>query len=286
MGYMHIENLYRAPEVLRCYALEKIHGTSAHVLLRGLEGHIHPDVHLAAGGVSHDQFARLFDVEALQAKFAEKFTGADTLTIYGEAFGGKCMGMSATYGKALRFLAFDVKLNDVWLDVPAAAGLAGEFGIGFVPYEEGPISLEFLDAQRDRDSLVAVEPGKRREGIVIRPIKELLYKDGSRFIFKHKREEFRETRTVREVDPERAVIMAEADAVATEWVTSMRLQHVLQRVPFTGPKDTKKVIDAMLEDVKRESSGEVVWGPAVEKAISRATAGLLHKVPNLSEAAK
>jgi hypothetical protein len=286
MGYMHIENLYRAPEILRCYALEKVHGTSAHVLLRGLEGHTHPDVHLAAGGVGHDQFARLFDVEALKAKFAEKFTGADALTIYGEAFGGKSQGMSATYGKELRFLAFDVKLNDVWLDVPAAAGLAAEFGLGFVPYEEGPLTLEFLDAQRDRDSLAAIEPGKRREGIVIRPIKELLYKDGGRFIFKHKREEFRETTTVREVDPEKAKVMAEADAVAEEYVTSMRLRHVLQRVPFDRPEDTRKVIDAMLEDVKRESSGEVVWSQAVEKAISRATAKLLHQVPNLSEAAK
>lgn len=277
MGYLHIENLYRAPEILQCYALEKVHGTSAHVLIRG--GPTGPTVHLAAGGISHDQFARLFDVEALKARFAEKFTGDDTLTIYGEAFGGKCMGMSATYGKELRFLAFDVKLSDVWLDVPAAAGLAGEFGIGFVPYELGPLSLEWLDSQRDRDSLVALEPGKRREGVVIRPVKELLYKDGGRFIFKHKREEFRETKTVREVDPDQARVLAEAGAVAEEWVTPMRLQHVLQRVPFNRPEDTGAVIRAMQEDVQREGAGEIVWSKDVEKAVARATARLLHRVP-------
>src|SRR3990167_11482310 len=37
MSYMHIENLYKAQDILafkRCFALEKIHGTSAHVAWR------------------------------------------------------------------------------------------------------------------------------------------------------------------------------------------------------------------------------------------------------------
>ena len=44
MGYRHIENLYRprAQTILlfrECYALEKIHGTSAHVAWRDGRGH-------------------------------------------------------------------------------------------------------------------------------------------------------------------------------------------------------------------------------------------------------
>ena len=38
MGYLHIPNLYKAQEILmfkRCYALEKIHGTSAHIAWDG-----------------------------------------------------------------------------------------------------------------------------------------------------------------------------------------------------------------------------------------------------------
>ncbi len=34
MSYLHIDNLYRSQDILlfrECYALEKIHGTSAHV---------------------------------------------------------------------------------------------------------------------------------------------------------------------------------------------------------------------------------------------------------------
>ncbi len=34
MGYMHIDNLYKNQEILmlkECYAMEKIHGSSAHI---------------------------------------------------------------------------------------------------------------------------------------------------------------------------------------------------------------------------------------------------------------
>ncbi len=34
MGYLHIENLYKNIDIMQfkeCYAMEKIHGTSAHV---------------------------------------------------------------------------------------------------------------------------------------------------------------------------------------------------------------------------------------------------------------
>ena len=37
MGYLHIDNLYKNQTVLafrRCFALEKVHGTSAHIAWR------------------------------------------------------------------------------------------------------------------------------------------------------------------------------------------------------------------------------------------------------------
>lgn len=274
MGYLHIDNLYKAPEILECYALEKIHGTSANLSYKG------STLRFSAGGVPHQHFVGLFDAPAIESVLASKFTESDDVTVYGEAFGGSCQGMSATYGNSLRFLAFDVKLNGVWLDVPAAAGLCGELGVGFVPYERGPLRLEWLNTQRDQDSLVAVRPGKSREGVVIRAIRELNHKDGSRFIYKHKRDEFMETRTPREVDPAKAAVLTEASAVAEEWITPMRLRHVLDKAPFRSDKDTFAVIRAMREDVAREAGDEVVWSKDVEKAIGRATVKLLHSIPN------
>lgn len=255
--------------MLECYALEKIHGTSAHVSYRqGI-------LTFFAGGEDHQRFIQLFDESSLKEKMAEKFLESDDLVIYGEAFGGKQQGMLETYGKNLRFLAFDVKLNGCWLDVPSAEGLASELGIGFVPYERGPLTLVWLDEQRNRPSLVAVVPDKMREGVVIRPIHELQHKDGSRVIAKHKRPEFRETKTERKVDPEQAVVWAEAEAIAEEWVTPMRLEHVLQKTPYNNVKDTGSVIRAMQEDVEREGSGEFVWSKDVGRAVAKTTLKLL-----------
>lgn len=271
MSYLHIENLYRAPELLECYALEKIHGTSAHVAYR--QGNLS----FFSGGESHDKFVGLFDQEFLKHKLLEKFLETDDLVVYGEAFGGKQQGMSETYGKVLRFLAFDVRLNGQWLDVPSAEGLAGELGIGFVPYERGPLSLPWLDGQRDKPSLVAVVPDKMREGVVVRPIHEMQYKDGGRVIVKHKRAEFRETKTVREVSPDQAQAWSDAAAVAEEWVTPMRLEHVLQKTPYNTTQDTGNVIRAMIEDVRRESDGEVTWSREIASAVGKATVKLLQK---------
>lgn len=273
---MHIENLYRVPELLECYALEKVHGTSSHIAYRQGKVLFH------AGGVSHQNFVDLFNEGFLVQKFQEKFLETDEVGIYGESFGGKLQGMSETYGKELRFLAFDVKINGKWLDVPAAEGLAGEFGIGFVPYERGPLCLSWLDEQRDKPSLVAVPSDKfqMREGIVIRPIHEMFYKDGSRVITKHKRPEFRETKSVRhvEVSAEEAQKWADAEAIAEEWVTPMRLQHVLQRVPFNSPKDIGNIIREMMEDVKREGGGEFEWSKDIGKFVGKYTVKLLEKI--------
>lgn len=217
----------------------------------------------------------MFDEEALKAKFTTVFSSDDDVVVYGEAFGGKQQGMSHVYGKQLRFVAFDVKKGDMWLDVPSAESAVKALGLDFVPYERGPLTIEWLNEQRDRPSLLAVVPDAIREGIVIRPIYECVYKTGERVIFKHKRDEFRETATPREVDPSKLVVLEEANAVATEWVTPMRLQHVLQKTPYNGPADTGRVIKAMVEDVRLESPGEVVWSKDVEKAIGKATVKLL-----------
>jgi hypothetical protein len=272
IGYLKIPNLYHRADLLECYALEKCHGTSSHILYKNGE------LIFYAGGASHAVFVALFDVEALKAYFTSKFRPDQTIFVYGEAFGGSMQGMSAVYGKELRFIAFDVKIDDVWLDVPSAAGFVEGLGLQFVPYERGPMTVEWLDEQRDRPSLVAVVENATREGIVIRPIYESTTNDGKRIIAKHKHPKFRETKTVREVDPAKAVVLSEAKEVADEWVVPMRLDHVLQRTSYGGPQDTHAVIVAMVEDVKAESANEIVWSKEVERAIGRATVDLLHKI--------
>ena len=282
MGYLHIDNLYKAQEILafrRCFALEKIHGTSAHISWqKGRVGFF-------SGGESHARFVTVFDADALAAKFAERFTVDDSVTVYGEAYGGKCQQMSKTYGEALRFVAFDVQVGESWLSVPQAAECVGHLGLEFVDFAEVSTDLEALDAERDKPSMQAVRNGigepKIREGIVLRPPFEVQLNNGRRLIAKHKREEFAERgRPKVDLDPSKREMLAGAEAIALEWVTPMRLEHVVDAVLSARDnktiemRDTPLVIAAMVEDVTREAAGEILDNPPARKAISQRTVQL------------
>lgn len=268
MGYMHIDNLYKNTDILhfkRCFALEKIRGTSAHISMK--DGQLS----FFAGGCSHERFVKLFDQDAL----AEKMSGLN-VTVFGEAYGGKIQKMSQTYGTDLKFVAFDVKINDCWLAVSQAADFVEELGLEFVYWEEIPTDLDEIDFQRDHYSIQAQRNGmgndKLREGVVLRPPFEVTKNNGKRVIAKHKGDSFKETKTPREVDPEKLKVLADAQAVAEEWVTPMRLVHVLDKMPGVSMEQMRDIIKNMTADIEREGDGEIEWSPAVRKAIGKATA--------------
>jgi hypothetical protein len=267
MSYMHISNLYQMQDILffrQAYSMEKVHGSSAHVSWNVNE------VEFFAGGTKHDNFVALFDRQVLADKMAA--IGEPHFTVYGEAYGGKMQGMSKTYGPNLRFIAFEVQIGEVWLAVPQAEEVARKCGLDFVPYKLVSTDLAVLDAERDSDSEVAkrcgiVEP-RHREGIVLRPLIEVRKNNGVRIIAKHKRAEFSERVSVPEVDPQKRVVLEQAEAIATEWVTAQRLGHVLDALG--NPREmsaTGKVIAAMIEDVEREAAGEIVTSKDARRAI-------------------
>ena len=276
MSYLHIPNLYKNQDILlfkECFALEKIHGTSAHLSWK--DGR----VQLFPGGADSKRFAELFDVPFLESKFKELIGGEQTAVVYGEAYGGKLMGMSATYGVDLRFVAFDVKIGGLWLVVPQAALLIGKLGLQFVHFNKVSTDLESLDRERDSDSFQAIRNGmglgKIREGVVLRPLIEVRKNNDERIIAKHKRDEFRETKNPRPatVDPERWKKLEDANAIAEEWVTAMRLEHIVSKIEGEMTMGrTREVIAVMQEDVLREGAGEIVDSPEARKAIGRKAA--------------
>ncbi|MFW2369104.1 MAG: RNA ligase family protein [Desulforhopalus sp.] len=207
--------------------------------------------------------------------------GIPEITVYGESCGGKMQGMKDTYGDVVRFVAFEVKIGKAWLNVQNASGCVGGLGLDFVAYESGPASIEWLNEQRDKPSQLAIELNlgdKMREGVVVRPVMEYRDNRGNRIITKHKRDEFMETRTKREVDPDKLEVLVNARDIAEEWVVPMRLLHILDKLPETGKMEhVPMVIRAMQADVKEESEGEVVWSKAVEKAIASLTVKLYKK---------
>jgi hypothetical protein len=270
MGYLHIDNLYKDQTILifkECYALEKIHGTSAHISWDATS----KQIKFFSGGESYDRFVSLFDIDFLREKLNETFVTSNAI-IYGEAYGGKQQGMSNTYGKELRFIGFEVKVGDLWLNVPNAEGVCKKLNIEFVDYVKVSTNLEALNAERDKPSTQAKRNGitedKIREGVVLKPLVEFTTNNGGRVIAKHKRDEFKETKTPREVSPEEFKIMEDAKSIAEEWVTEMRLKHVLDKLPHgINVESTKLVINAMVEDVYREAKGEIIESKEVTKCI-------------------
>lgn len=287
MGYAHIVNLYR-PEgqaillFRECYALEKIHGTSSSVSWRDGQVHLH------TGHKSSVRFEEIFTrspgvglmgLVPLRDRFVA--LGHDTVAVYGEAYGGSEQKQSHRYGVALRFVAFDVQVGGVWLSVPNAADVCSKLGLEFVHYERVSTDLAALDAQRDAPSTQAQRNGvsgdQPREGVVLRPIIEMTLSNGERVCAKHKRPEERETATERPVvDPGKLEVLANAEAIAMEWVTTTRLQHVLDKLPIASPgiSETRHVIAAMTEDIVREGAGEFIDSKETRGAIGKRTVEL------------
>lgn len=254
--------------------MEKIHGTSSHVGWNVGE----KKLHFFAGGEKHDSFLALFNHDELQAKFIEMFPN-QSVVVFGEAYGGKQQGMSHTYGKQLKFIGFDVKVGDNWLNVPNANDICNKLGLEFVAWSKIEVSLDNLTAIRDAPSIQAQRNGcgsdKKREGVVLRPLQEMRLNNGGRVICKYKPDENMETNTKREVSSEKLKVLNDAKAIAEEWVVPLRLEHVLQKFPAdVNMESMGDIIKAMIEDVYREGSGEIVEDKAVEKAIGKVTVQL------------
>jgi len=273
VGYAHITNLYKDARILELrhvYALEKIHGTSAHIRWRPGQN---PRLGFFSGGEKFSHFVALFDEEELATKF-EVMTQQD-VTVYGEAFGGRQQGMRGTYGPNLHFAVFEVKIGSSWLLVPHAEEAALSLGLEFVHYELIGTDMDEINAQRDADSVQAdrngMGKGHKREGIVLRPPFEITLNDGSRLMAKHKRDDFRETKALRVVGVNLEVL-TNARAIAEEWVTPMRFSHVIDKLPdAVDMAHTPDVMRAMLEDILREGSGEFEVTKPVKKAIGKET---------------
>jgi hypothetical protein len=288
MKLSHIENLYRpqAQTILmfrECYALEKIHGTAAGFSFNQSTN----ELSFQSGGESHSRFVSLFNQEQIIQSIKGMSIPIDQIIeVYGEAYGGSQQGMSHTYGKELKFIVFDVKIGDNFLNVPDAEDVAKKLGLEFVHYVKcslvkcvNPMRIETnlaeIDAERDAPSVQAKRNGiledKPREGVVLRPLVEMTLNNGSRVICKHKGDDFKETATPRPVvDPAKLQVLSEASAIANEWVTNTRLEHVLQKLP--APHDMSlipQLIKAMTEDVLREAEGEIVVSDAAKKAIGK-----------------
>lgn len=144
MSYQHIANLYSDQRVLafrELFALEKLHGTSAHVMWKDKQ------VRFFSGGAKQAAFESIFASLDMTALFVA--LGHDEVIIYGEAYGGSMQRMAETYGPELRFAVFEVKIGGTWLAVPNAEDVARKMGLEFVHYRLCSSTIEELNTERD-----------------------------------------------------------------------------------------------------------------------------------------
>ena len=287
MSYFKIENLYRNPDALtltegECYAMEKLDGTSSNL------GYKDSKLSFYSGGSKYETFKLIFDEQALLSALQLIFKPEDSVKIYGEAYGAKIQGFAHRYGDQLRFCAFEVQVNGVWLPVPEAQKIVEYLGLEFVHYVRIPCTVEALNAERDKPSVQAERNGmgvQDSEGIIIRPLTERFREDGTRCIWKHKRDREREMKTPRSLDPDKNKVLEDARAIAEEWVVENRLRHVMDSVAIVKygmtPEElkiehTKDIIEAMVVDVVTEGRGEFVDTKEARQAISKRAAVLFH----------
>ena len=294
MGYRHITNLYKDQTVLmfkRLIAMEKIHGTSTHLTFT-YNGDIflkepYYTLDYFSGGEKHENFISLFDKERLEEKALA--LGFNTnFTIYGEGYGGKQQGMSGTYGKESKFIAFEVKIGDRFQNVEWANIVCNKMGLEFVHWEEIDADPELIDKLANSPSVQAKRNGVEnpelpREGVILRPLREFLHPDGvGRIMAKHKNDIYKEREHAPKlVDPEKLKMLEDANAIAEEWVVLMRLEHVIDKLKADGVeidmKNTNYIIKAMIEDVFREAKDEIVESKEVRKSIGKKTVKILQQ---------
>jgi hypothetical protein len=252
----------------------KIHGTSAHMSFKNNE------LKFFSGGSDFLTFCSLFNKEELLEKFKAMSLNPETeITVFGESYGGKLQGMKETYGDKLKFVAFEVNINDCWLNVPKAESFVKSLGLDFVHYDKTETSIEKLNQLRDSDSVQAIKngcgTGHIREGIVLRPLEEMIKNNGCRIISKHKGAKFSETSTPREVG-EKTEQLIEAEKIAREWVTLERLKHVIDSFQLElKVENIGKIIKAMTEDIIREAGAEILPSPQSTREIGKITALLV-----------
>lgn len=274
MGYMKIPNLYKDQTILefkQVWVTEKIHGTSAWITYK------YGQILFHSGGAKMDKFVKLFDEEKLKNKLYEIF-GEKVIKIHGEHYGGKIQKMSDVYGKENAFAVFEIKVDDVFLSFDKVQTLCKDLELDIVHGEIVDCDVEILNKHRDLPSVQAkkngIEEDKEREGIVIRPLQEYTLNNGDRVMAKHKGENFKETKTQREITPEKLKILKDAESIAEEWVTHMRLMHVLDKIEDPSVEKTGEVIKAMIDDIEIEAKDEIVINPTVNKQIGKKTSYL------------
>lgn len=166
---------------------EKIDGTNIRVVWDCIEGTV------KLGGKTDKAQIPTFLIATLQMKFPKDLFQIaypeTSMTIYGEGYGARIQKGGGNYiPDGVSFIAFDVRIGEVWLERENVEDIAMTLGVDIVPIV-GSGTLEAGLYMINR-GLYSTFGGFLAEGLVMRPQVELCNRRGHRIITKIKHKDF------------------------------------------------------------------------------------------------
>lgn len=133
----------------------------------------------------------LFGGEVNEQVFEEHF-GEKQVILYGEGYGAKIQKGGGLYRKDNGFILFDVEINGKMLEYDALDGIAQYFGIPVVPTVLIGTIYSGIGYVKSRPKSVISEEPKEMEGVVGKPMVDLMDASGKRVVVKIKVRDFEE----------------------------------------------------------------------------------------------
>jgi len=222
-------------------------------------------------------------LETLKSSFSNiwnKLSASYTLTdlaIFGEIIGGnyphKDVGKDNKSSKVQkgifycpdnRFYAFDIMINgETYLDVDEAVALFEQEGLFHAKTLFRGSLKDCLAYPNEFDSLIPKELGLPAitpnicEGVIIRPIVNLHFNNGTRVILKNKNERWSENmkfnKVIKKTEPLPEKIVKLQEGIQT-YVTENRLNNVLSKIGAVTMNDFGKVLGMFNKDVVEDFS--------------------------------
>lgn len=264
---------------------EKVHGANACFVTDGRDVRFAKRTGFVEAGESFYDYEEMLErykerVLQLFTRVKAKYPDTESVIVYGEMFGGRyphpdvknngrimCIQKGVFYSPTHEFYGFDCYVRNVeygrYLPVYETNGFLEEAGILYAKtLFEGTFDacLSYPNAFQSRIAeWLALPPIEDNvcEGIVIRPVEPLFFRNGSRVLLKNKNSKFAEKKSVKKrqpslfVEPTYSPELVELEAIAESYVTENRLNNVISKIGTVSlPKELGRLIGLLSKDAQ------------------------------------
>lgn len=303
--YNSIENTYNKElmekikieelDSLQYVVQEKVHGANCSFITDGQTVQFAKRTGLVEAGEKFYNYEELLEkykerVIGLYYLIKEKYTDTESVSIYGEMFGGKyphpdimndtrimCIQKGVFYSPNHEFYGFDLYVcgaeSNRYLSVHEMNRFFEEGGFFYAKtLLEGSLEecLLYPNAFQSRIAgWMGLPPIEENicEGVVIRPEETVFFRNGSRLLLKNKNSKFSEKKSIKKrqpalfIEPTYSEELNNLLVVVEEYITENRLNNVISKIgEISIPKDLGRLIGLLskdtLEDFEKEYSSD------------------------------